>query len=683
MADSDVTSSDLADWMDRKRGSYAQNRQTTIEPRWTAAYEAFRRRFDMDTAKKFLPGQSQQPWHCESYPGWLKSKVVAGAAVVKDMLSRGGRIAFMLEPENVATEMDPGKSRTSAFGHETYIHRQCQQTHALDRLCLLVDDAALYGVCWSEETIETVDTDRFVQLAEGIVDFVDETEEVPAIDRVSPWEMLWDLEAPRAPHREGECVMRVRPRSKADVAAYLGKKWFLGPAIAEAVQSAPSSSSGTTTPVSAASRKPSEIEIQRREKTCTEVIFWGQAPRNLVEDFERKNRLGADAEGGEPAAPERTGDSPEARMLSEHESVECHAVMVNKIIVRFVRTTKRERLYRCTFWEDHPDIPGGVGIADNAMDAQNNMVGLLRMLINNIKQAGKVAWAGKKEYLVDDPGSIEVGQFIQVRGDCPSVKDAFQQLVTQDVSAGVERAMEWVMRLGDLETMIPKTEQGEDSDYVQTATEITQRLERAGRYFSGVLGRFDELVASFIEYVYRYNLRSPDCPPELKGNFRVKALGFASFYNRVSRLNHLFTLLNIILSNPSLTQLARLRWIVEEICKAIDMDPAQVLKTAQEMENEAAELEAQQAQLAAAGQPQDPAQQALVLANIERLKAESARLRADAVAIADKSRVTKALAVQKLATPPAPPAVAKARPSAPPARPAPAAPAAVPAVAMA
>jgi hypothetical protein len=175
--------------------------------------------------------------------------------------------------------------------------------------------------------------------------------------------------------------------------------------------------------------------------------------------------------------------------------------------------------------------------------------------------------------------------------------------------------------------------------------EVAQRLERAGRYFGDILRRFDTLIADIVDWVYVNNLLDPEISPQLKQPFRIKALGFASFFNRIHRLNHLFTLLNLMLSKPEIAQISRLRWVLEEICKALDLDPDQVLKTPQEMEAEAAQLQAELDRQQAAPGGADPQQAALVQAQIDRLLAEAEKARAQASAVQDDARVKKAKAV--------------------------------------
>ena len=635
-------SSSLAQYLLEQFDSWSKNRQKLLEPRMRQAYAAYRRRYDMDEARRFLPGQRAKRWHSDSYPGWLKAKVLAGASVVKDMLSRGGRMAFMLEPESLERAVDQGVARAAAEGHTALIHDQTGRTDTVGRLCLAIDDAALYGHCWIDLGYEDVERPRFTTLdpMSGTASIELVTEPMRAIDRVSPWEMYWDLEALRSPDRLGAGVYRARNRSASQIANYNGALGFIETELRNVLAAAAVGQPGGSSkqPTKTEGERPGDSEFDRRSGDIHELIYFGEVPAHIVEAFE------ATLSGDTPAAP--APDVP-SDAIARCATIECHVVIANQRVIRFVRTKKSERRYRMCYWEDVPDIPGGVGVADNAMDAQNNIVGLVRMLVNNIKQTGNVMWAGKRSDLVTDPRKIETGMFIEVGKDTLRIEDAFKQIKVDDVSAGVERALQFVMSLGDIETMIPRTEQGQDADYKMTAFENASRLERAARYFTGILQRFDTLVSTIIEWYYAGNLLDPNVDPKLKAPFRIKALGFASFFNRISRLNHLFTLLNLVLSKPEIAQLARIRWIVEEICKALDMDPSQVLKSVEEIESDAAELKAEVERQRAAGNA-DPRAIALAEAQIARLNAEAQNMRARTVALESKTRIEKARAVVDL-----------------------------------
>ncbi len=72
-----------------------------------------------------------------------------------------------------------------------------------------------------------------------------------------------------------------------------------------------------------------------------------------------------------------------------------------------------------------------------------------------------------------------------------------------------------------------------------------------------------------------------------KGNFIGKALGFTSFQDRVERMGKLMQALNLAISHEVVGRETKIRQLLTEYYKALDIDPQLALKTADEKTEEA------------------------------------------------------------------------------------------------
>ena len=175
-----------------------------------------------------------------------------------------------------------------------------------------------------------------------------------------------------------------------------------------------------------------------------------------------------------------------------------------------------------------------------------------------------------------------------------------------------------------------------------------RQLEQAGKYIGSVVRNIDTgLIEPLVEAFYDFNMNDPNVLLG-KGSYVVKALGFTSFQDRVERITKLQQNLQLILSDPDLKAQSKLRWYLEEIAKALDLDPDQALKSPAETAQEQ-QQEQQQAALAGAAQqtPPDPSLQA----KIQALQAKATLDMANAAKAQEETLIKKAVAVHQITAP--------------------------------
>jgi hypothetical protein len=152
-----------------------------------------------------------------------------------------------------------------------------------------------------------------------------------------------------------------------------------------------------------------------------------------------------------------------------------------------------------------------------------------------------------------------------------------------------------------------------------TLGEVELLMASAGKYTGGVLKHTDEgLIEPFVSRFLRYNiLHGKD--PRGKGNYIAKPLGFASYQSRVVMVQSLIQILNLSTLSPKLEQATNYRDILEEIAKAWDLETSQVVKTLDQL-NQEAQAESQQAEILMRLQALE---MALKQAQVEKTQAEA------------------------------------------------------------
>ena len=109
----------------------------------------------------------------------------------------------------------------------------------------------------------------------------------------------------------------------------------------------------------------------------------------------------------------------------------------------------------------------------------------------------------------------------------------------------------------------------------------------------------DYLLRPLGEGLYRFNMQF-DYDPEIKGDLEVKARGTESLMANEVRSQRLMQFLQVA-SSPALAPFAKFNYIIREIAKALDLDPAKVVNTTDEVALQAELLKQFQAT-----QPQPP-----------------------------------------------------------------------------
>jgi len=397
-----------------------------------------------------------------------------------------------------------------------------------------------------------------------------------AFENKSVFNIYWDMESDDL--IQGEAVMEtdlVSPYMlREDIAKPFHFEKYIKAAIEASKNKYQSGESGQDT-----NTLPTRLrDISSRTRTIHKIEFWGRVPRKMVEAYEdmlvRDEVIEDPGFGHKEELPEDAGDM-----------VEIFAILADDHIIAYNRTEDpKERPYFMGDWEEVLDGNCGRGVADNLYHIAKTLTGARRTLEDNMKMSSKLILALKRSLIGEDPekelGSDKAVVMLTLdeMDSRTSAKDAVQQIKLESMINPLSELINMFLEFADMASSIPRAEQGQQSVNPQTAFELQQRLERSGKYMGEVIKRLDHFIETIVNEFYRYNMLDPDIPVQ-KGIYHVKALGFSSFENRVIRLQKLLQYFALVADREDMKADVNMRWLHEEIAKAMDMDVAQLLKT--------------------------------------------------------------------------------------------------------
>lgn len=639
-----------------------QSQRDPLECKWNRNYAAYSRNHLHDQSGWLSPDfqtsekeDDPESWQSSTVPDITKQKVVSATSLVSDVLFVGGKLNFALKDETLDSEARAGPSAPEGAGldvpgvvdpieeNQKLIHRQLDECDAPAHLERCVLSAALYGRCYAKRFVRVSRNERLAQDETGEVYFEQEERKDPAIEYKSVWNIFRDESCSL---EESDAVIETAWRSPYHVRKLRDKSNVIAENLREVLEQS-RSKAGDRNRSGADSQRESPLNrnLRARRNTVRMVEFWGRLPRKLVEDFEAEMQSMGEDGNGPPMDPE---DEQEAG-----DDVEVMVLLADDIPVRFSRTKPEWRPYFTSDWEERLDDVCPIGVADNVEVEQTVLTTVVRAIEDNVKQSAKVVWGVIERFVIGGlPKWLRPGQVLALEEEAKSVDNALKQLETRSVISELIQVIELYLGFADTSSMLPRAAQGQQVDTPQTAYELRERLEKAGKYLGRVIGRLDGMVERIVAAFLRQNMLDPDASvPKLP--LTVKSLGFTSFENRVTRVQRLMELLTMAMQNEPLAQISKIRWLWKEILVATDVDPDNILKTAAELE---ADAQAEQAQLMAQQQAADGGESSPELqirmqesqAKIAQLTAQAELAREQILSVRNKDLLERAKTVSQL-----------------------------------
>lgn len=545
-----------------------------------------------ENCRDVVAGIVTQPWKSGEAEGWrsktelkhAKAKIYAAFAQILDVFLQGGDIPFMLkkspyQPDSKGYERDLQEAIDKMVN---LIKEQLRDRKADRHTIKKVLSLAYYGLAWSKYNVLPVKKEFFIptEQDERGVPIAFELEEFenncPGHEYRSVWSIFTDPEDGDLQKNQG--TFDVGQTSPYELRKKIGKRGYIEEAIEEVISEYQKQvdSKGEGLP-------PKKQKIANRRKGIPHKQFWGRAPTTKVASF----IADISAEDFDGSNFTETGRLDEEENIGYETEFMCE--MAGDTIIRILPIEEEHRPFKRCYWEELLDEDGGVGIAGNLEGIQNSLIGMVRAFEDNKKLSANVILAIKERYLAPGEGEkVEPGCKLHLTEQCEDARKALQQVIIQDVGESLLSGIDLMLSFGDKIGQIPEIIQGLTLPKHKTDTlgEMNWLMENAGKYLGMVIRNMDEsFVEPEINDIYKYNMLYVDGP---KVSCSVHATGFSSFQNRTVRQDKIRNLLTLVLSDENLAGEVKIRPHLEEIYRALDIDPDEFLKSEDEKREDAA-----------------------------------------------------------------------------------------------
>lgn len=606
-----------------------ENRQALLEPKWTKCYAAANAdpEFNTDTwKKKEQPDTSKKKkgWKSKTYFDATRQKITTAHSLTTDTLFRGGRLPFMLDPDERSSMVRQALEQRAAMvaqaeaqgqtvsdaeimddlqqaveANEDLITTETEETGVIREIGLTIMTGATYGEMVCKSFVTSYDETWYEMPYPGVMVPTTKTTDTKSVEAVSVWNFWRDLEAKTL--ESADYMFHRALTNESDLRNMLGQGGVVIDSAVRRILTNAAGKQSTTTQTTDNTQPPGERGIAYRRRPLELYEGWLWVPVRLADDFEKENQLaGVEVVSATPqdaAIPEATPGGPVPSETEAAAVVEAPALpddsarvyifcqFVDQEIIAYRRDPgKHPFCYEP--WTAIIDGIGGRGLAEALEHIQLVLNGAIRSFENNVKLLANFIVAARRDKMLNKPEDvIDEGGVIELDAECDDVRQALQQVVFQDITAPLTKAIEMFLGFADYASNLPRAEQGQQGDNPQTAFELQQRLDRSGKYLAGVIRNIDRIIRWTVQEMYDYNSQNPDLDiPKLP--CVVKALGFSSFENRYLRVQKLMQMLTMALQSEQLLGLTDIRWLWEEIGKGQDLEVDQYIKSAAERQAE-------------------------------------------------------------------------------------------------
>jgi len=599
----DDPKSGLEQFLAKRIEDAAEERKRFLELKWKANLNAVTNQDSRVTRWKSKEGDEE--WQSTTYIGLTKAKVWTLYAIILDTALQRGQVPFILKPsphereplgEAEISSRDKNMNKMGDKIREQFADRHSDREYMNKFLSL-----AYYGMTFSKFNVAPVTRRGFspTNYAEpGLPEaeaqeftrheYYEYEEQVPGFEYRSVWDIWWDFEADK--FEEGWGVIEREMLSLFELNAKKGTVGYLDDRVDVVIKERKDNKLSDED-----SLRPGLRHIKTRTKDIDAREYWGRAPVQLVEDFE-KHDIGKKGGGESQISLEEWNESDETG-----DEVEIIATMINGKCVRFLRSPDGYRPYKKCVLESELDSTTGTGVADNLEDVQYSLNGMVRAFEDNKKLSANVITAVKKRYFANPKQGekLHPGMQVDISDECPDVRHAILPIVIPDVGETLISGIERMERWGDTVSLLPNILQGFvlPKHTPDTAFEMNQLQENAGKYVGQCMRNIDEmLIEPEVWDIYVYNMRDPNRDEEgnvldqtleeAKGNYVPHAQGFTGFQNKVIRGQKIKEILAMVLSAEQLAIEAKVRPHLEVIYRSYDADPDEFLKSPEEKEQE-------------------------------------------------------------------------------------------------
>jgi hypothetical protein len=582
-------------FLEQRYSNFAANRQP-LEEKWQRNYDDMHRLTRQDETWK--SGETEE-WRSKTYIGITYQKVMAAFAVICDAVLVGGKIPFTTKIDDAFGDAPEGYWDAILDARKEQLDSQIEDTGAERATMRLLLSMLVYGEGWWRREVRSMERQVWSEAGSEYMDLAGADPSMRRFDRrsvnvsvptfryVSPWAMFWDTEVEDL---EDGCGLFCESFLSPYRVQQLAKLPFIDrERLASAVKL--HAQSGASSQISG--RSSNQIEPRLRDQVKRDHYirvreYWGLVPQQYVEQW---------PSGVDPGVLffNESGDAEDEVMVT--------AYMVGDQTVGLARVRKSDNPFGRVPATDDIDAPGKIGIADNLEQIQRVINGAVRAFEDNKRLSANVILAKQPAFMEGENQTFTPGKDIIVSDSASSVKDAIQQVIIQDVGESLMSVISLFLQFADEESGVPKQSQGmPDPNFRNsTATEITERAEKAQKFIGTIIRNLDEyLIEPVLTWMLELNMLD-QASAHLSAPLHIQALGFSSFQSRVVKLNNLRDWMALIMNDPTgeLRGEYHIKKIADEIARIMDLDPVQFEVTEEEKAQRA--MADRQAQLEAAG----------------------------------------------------------------------------------
>lgn len=274
-----------------------------------------------------------------------------------------------------------------------------------------------------------------------------------------------------------------------------------------------------------------------------------------------------------------------------------------KVIKAALNPVKGYRIpYNIFPYERTPHQFWGVGVPRMMRDSQQTMNAATRIWLDNMALSSGPMVEVNTDLLAagEDPTDLHPWRvFLRSGGDGSMPAVRYYQPVAN--ANGLNQIIEIFRRFADETTSLPSYTHGEQTKSLnKTATGISMLMGAANVALKSTIKNIDDfLIRPMIESLFHFNMEF-GTNERAKGDLKIVARGSTALVQKEVQSQRLLQFLSLV-SNPMDSQLVDRAKLLRDIAQSMDIDPADVIKSQEQLIAEQQAALQQQQALAAAG----------------------------------------------------------------------------------
>lgn len=251
-------------------------------------------------------------------------------------------------------------------------------------------------------------------------------------------------------------------------------------------------------------------------------------------------------------------------------------------------------------WRKADDSPNGYGMADELDNQQRVVNSAWRQVMDN----GRTSLGGqivmKKGVIMPQNNNWEItpNKIWLAKDDLEDVRQAFSVFEFNSHLNELLAIANAAMQFADMETSMPQMMGGEQGSAPETVGGMVMLYNNANAVLRQRVKLYDDMITKpHIGRYYDWKMAN-DPDSDIKGDYEIDARGSTALVERDLQNQALLNLANIT-NNPRYVPHLKEREELKAILKAFKVNPEEIMKTEDEVQQE-------QAAMAEQGEPQDP-----------------------------------------------------------------------------